>query len=97
MLRPSWGLLDVNVVGVVRVTHAFLPLLRKSSNPVIVNVSSGHGARRSPEPGRPERYPAESAMPAVGEQNVQASGHAAPAGSAVHRIQAAGPGPRCPA
>jgi NAD(P)-dependent dehydrogenase (short-subunit alcohol dehydrogenase family) len=35
---------DVNVVGIVRVTHAFLPLLRKSSNPVIVNVSSGMGS-----------------------------------------------------
>ncbi|MEU0026182.1 SDR family NAD(P)-dependent oxidoreductase [Streptomyces sp. NPDC006335] len=35
---------DVNVVGIVRVTHAFLPLLRKSSHPVIVNVSSGMGS-----------------------------------------------------
>jgi NAD(P)-dependent dehydrogenase (short-subunit alcohol dehydrogenase family) len=38
------GVFEVNVVGVVRVTHAFLPLLRKSSNPVIVNVSSGMGS-----------------------------------------------------
>ncbi|TWV56045.1 SDR family NAD(P)-dependent oxidoreductase, partial [Streptomyces misionensis] len=38
------AVLDVNVVGVVRVTHAFLPLLRKSSHPVIVNVSSGMGS-----------------------------------------------------
>jgi NAD(P)-dependent dehydrogenase (short-subunit alcohol dehydrogenase family) len=29
------------VFGLVRVTHAFLPLLGRSSNPVIVNVSSG--------------------------------------------------------
>ena len=35
---------DVNVVGVVRVTQAFLPLLRTSANPVIVNVSSGMGS-----------------------------------------------------
>ena len=35
---------DVNVVGVVRVTQAFLPLLRRSANPVIVNVSSGMGS-----------------------------------------------------
>ncbi|MBT2248214.1 SDR family NAD(P)-dependent oxidoreductase [Arthrobacter sp. BHU FT2] len=35
---------DVNVVGIVRVTHAFLPLLRGSANPVIVNVSSGMGS-----------------------------------------------------
>ena len=38
------AVLDVNVVGVVRVTHAFLPLLRTSPNPVIVNVSSGMGS-----------------------------------------------------
>ncbi|POX56237.1 short-chain dehydrogenase [Streptomyces sp. Ru71] len=30
-----------NVFGTVRVTHAFLPLLRKSASPVVVNVSSG--------------------------------------------------------
>ncbi|MDX3804439.1 SDR family NAD(P)-dependent oxidoreductase [Streptomyces sp. AK04-3B] len=35
---------DVNVVGIVRVTHAFLPLLRRSASPVIVNVSSGMGS-----------------------------------------------------
>jgi NAD(P)-dependent dehydrogenase (short-subunit alcohol dehydrogenase family) len=35
---------DTNVVGVVRVTHAFLPLLRASQNPVVVNVSSGMGS-----------------------------------------------------
>jgi NAD(P)-dependent dehydrogenase (short-subunit alcohol dehydrogenase family) len=34
----------VNVLGVVRVTHAFLPLLRRSANPVVVNVSSGMGS-----------------------------------------------------
>ncbi len=33
-----------NVLGVVRVTHAFLPLLEESANPVIVNVSSGMGS-----------------------------------------------------
>lgn len=33
-----------DVFGVVRVTNAFLPLLRKSDNPVIVNVSSGLGS-----------------------------------------------------
>jgi NAD(P)-dependent dehydrogenase (short-subunit alcohol dehydrogenase family) len=38
------GVFDVNVVGVVRVTQAFLPLLRRSANPVIVNVSSGMGS-----------------------------------------------------
>ncbi|SEE87552.1 NAD(P)-dependent dehydrogenase, short-chain alcohol dehydrogenase family [Streptomyces sp. 3213] len=38
------AVLDVNVVGIARVTHAFLPLLRTSPNPVIVNVSSGMGS-----------------------------------------------------
>ncbi|MDT0435514.1 MULTISPECIES: SDR family NAD(P)-dependent oxidoreductase [Streptomyces] len=38
------AVLDVNVVGIVRVTHAFLPLLRTSPNPVIVNVASGMGS-----------------------------------------------------
>lgn len=35
---------DTNVFGIVRVTKSFLPLLRKSSAPVIVNVSSGLGS-----------------------------------------------------
>jgi len=32
------------VLGPIRVTHAFLPLLRASDNPRIVNVSSGVGS-----------------------------------------------------
>lgn len=35
---------DTNVFGIVRVTQAFLPLLHKSTTPVIVNVSSGLGS-----------------------------------------------------
>ena len=35
---------DTNVFGVVRVTHAFLPLLEASNAPVVVNVSSGLGS-----------------------------------------------------
>ncbi|MUK03432.1 SDR family NAD(P)-dependent oxidoreductase [Vibrio cholerae] len=35
--------LDTNVIGIVRVTQAALPLLRASHHPVIVNVSSGVG------------------------------------------------------
>jgi NAD(P)-dependent dehydrogenase (short-subunit alcohol dehydrogenase family) len=41
------GLAEVyatNVLGLVRVTQAFLPLLERSANPVIVNVSSGMGS-----------------------------------------------------
>ncbi|GAA2652623.1 SDR family NAD(P)-dependent oxidoreductase [Streptomyces lunalinharesii] len=32
---------ETNVFGVVRVSHAFLPLLQRSAAPVVVNVSSG--------------------------------------------------------
>jgi NAD(P)-dependent dehydrogenase (short-subunit alcohol dehydrogenase family) len=35
---------DTNVFGLVRVTHAMLPLLELSAAPVIVNVSSGLGS-----------------------------------------------------
>ncbi len=37
-------MLATNVLGLVRVTRAFLPLLERSDNPVIVNVSSGMGS-----------------------------------------------------
>jgi len=33
-----------NVVGIVRVTHAFLPLLQRAAHPLVVNVSSGLGS-----------------------------------------------------
>ena len=39
------GVLDTNLVGAVRTTSAFLPLLRKSADPAIVNVSSGLGSQ----------------------------------------------------
>jgi NAD(P)-dependent dehydrogenase (short-subunit alcohol dehydrogenase family) len=35
---------DTNAIGVIRVTQAALPLLRKSENPVVVNVSSALGS-----------------------------------------------------
>lgn len=35
---------ETNVFGIVRVTHAMLPLLRASKAPVIVNVTSGLGS-----------------------------------------------------
>jgi NAD(P)-dependent dehydrogenase (short-subunit alcohol dehydrogenase family) len=37
-------ILATNVVGIVRVTQAFVPLLERSANPVVVNVSSGMGS-----------------------------------------------------
>ncbi|BBG02679.1 MULTISPECIES: SDR family NAD(P)-dependent oxidoreductase [Pseudonocardia] len=45
--------LETNVVGVVRVTNAMLPLLRRSASPRIVNVSSSGGSlARQCDPGR---------------------------------------------
>jgi NAD(P)-dependent dehydrogenase (short-subunit alcohol dehydrogenase family) len=38
------AVLDTNTVGIVRTTHAFLPLLRASAAPVVVNVTSGLGS-----------------------------------------------------
>ena len=35
---------NTNVAGIVRVTHAFLPLLRGSEHPAVINVSSGMGS-----------------------------------------------------
>lgn len=35
---------DTNVLGIVRTTRRFLPLLERSDRPVIVNVSSGMGS-----------------------------------------------------
>ncbi|MBC6456588.1 SDR family oxidoreductase [Actinomadura sp. HBU206391] len=51
MMRETF---ETNVFGMVRVTHAFLPLLRRSAAPVIVNVSSGLASiTRVSEPGTP--------------------------------------------
>ncbi|WP_269857509.1 SDR family oxidoreductase [Streptomyces sp. RPT161] len=41
MMRQTF---ETNVFGMVRVTHAFLPLLQRSAAPVVVNVSSGLGS-----------------------------------------------------
>jgi NAD(P)-dependent dehydrogenase (short-subunit alcohol dehydrogenase family) len=51
---------DTNAVGVIRVTEAALPLLRKSENPVVVNVSSALGSFwANHEPSRPaSQFPA---------------------------------------
>jgi NAD(P)-dependent dehydrogenase (short-subunit alcohol dehydrogenase family) len=46
---------ETNVFGIVRVTHAMLPFLRRSKAPVIVNVSSGLGSfEHVTNPGRME-------------------------------------------
>jgi NAD(P)-dependent dehydrogenase (short-subunit alcohol dehydrogenase family) len=41
------GPFETNVYGIVRVTQAALPLLRRSANPVIVNVASSLGFPRA--------------------------------------------------
>jgi NAD(P)-dependent dehydrogenase (short-subunit alcohol dehydrogenase family) len=47
--------LDTNVLGIVRVTQAFLPMLHRSAAPVVVNVSSGMGSlARTTDPDRLE-------------------------------------------
>ncbi|NUS12954.1 MAG: SDR family NAD(P)-dependent oxidoreductase [Streptomyces sp.] len=53
------GTFDTNVFGIVRVMGAFLPLLRRSAAPVVVNVSSGLASlARVSDPGtRAYAYP----------------------------------------
>ncbi|MFJ1967982.1 SDR family oxidoreductase [Streptomyces sp. NPDC087903] len=56
---------ETNVLGVVRVTHAFLPLLRRSAAPVVVNVSSGLASlTRLADPGSPAHFYPGVAYPA---------------------------------
>ncbi len=48
---------DINVVGIVRLTQAALPLLKQSENPVVVNVSSALGSFwATHEPSRPASH-----------------------------------------
>jgi NAD(P)-dependent dehydrogenase (short-subunit alcohol dehydrogenase family) len=51
------AVLDTNVTGIVRVTQAALPLLRRSANPVIVNVASGVGWPRYLQDPDHDEYP----------------------------------------
>ena len=49
---------NTNVAGIVRVTHAFLPLLRRAVHPAVINVSSGMGSfERTHDPDRVESKP----------------------------------------
>ncbi|MER5789425.1 SDR family NAD(P)-dependent oxidoreductase [Streptomyces sp. NPDC001980] len=43
-IADALAVFDVNLFGVIRTTTAFLPLLRRSADPVVVNVSSGLGS-----------------------------------------------------
>lgn len=58
-LAVSAAVLQANVLGPIRVTQAFLPLLRASAAPVVVNVSSSLGSlARTVEPANQEaQYP----------------------------------------
>ena len=48
---------DTNAVGIIRVTEAALPVLRRSRNPVVVNVSSALGSFwATHEPSRPAAH-----------------------------------------
>jgi NAD(P)-dependent dehydrogenase (short-subunit alcohol dehydrogenase family) len=42
--QVAQAVFDTNVIGIIRVTQAALPLLEKSDNPVVVNVSSALGS-----------------------------------------------------
>jgi NAD(P)-dependent dehydrogenase (short-subunit alcohol dehydrogenase family) len=56
---------ETNVLGTVRVTRAFLPLLERSARPVIVNVSSGMGSMAvTSDPSRVESTIVSLAYPA---------------------------------
>ncbi|HET9172885.1 MAG TPA: SDR family NAD(P)-dependent oxidoreductase [Actinospica sp.] len=56
---------DTNVFGMVRVTHAFLPLLQRSASPAIVNVSSGLASLTAlSTPGSPAHFYPGVAYPA---------------------------------
>jgi NAD(P)-dependent dehydrogenase (short-subunit alcohol dehydrogenase family) len=56
---------ETNVFGQVRVLHAFLPLLERSANPVVVNVSSGLSLIRSlADPDSPAHFYPDVAYPA---------------------------------
>jgi len=52
---------NTNVAGLVRVTHAFLPLLRRSKNPAVINVGSGMGSQALTHD--PERLESKQVIP----------------------------------
>jgi NAD(P)-dependent dehydrogenase (short-subunit alcohol dehydrogenase family) len=66
-----------NVFGAVRVTQAFLPLLRASDAPIIVNVSSDLGsfaqATAAPRPSTCRQRPIRTPSPAASSGRVKSS------------------------
>ncbi|MFI1177284.1 hypothetical protein [Streptomyces melanogenes] len=66
---------DTNAVGLVRVTQAALPLLRKSANPTVVTISSSAGSFWAvTNPDRVGRTPKESARVVVRLATLDADG-----------------------
>jgi NAD(P)-dependent dehydrogenase (short-subunit alcohol dehydrogenase family) len=51
---------ELDVTGIVRVTQAALPLLRRSANPVIVNVASGVGWPRYLQDPEHDEFPVQA-------------------------------------
>ena len=64
-LSPVAEALDINLFGAWRVTHALLPLLRSSSRPRIVNVSSEGGSIARITGGRPAYTVSKAALNAL--------------------------------
>jgi NAD(P)-dependent dehydrogenase (short-subunit alcohol dehydrogenase family) len=66
MLRET---LETNLIGTLRVTQAFLPLLRKSSTPRIINLSSGAGQLEGePQPWAPAYSMSKTALNMMTQQ-----------------------------
>jgi NAD(P)-dependent dehydrogenase (short-subunit alcohol dehydrogenase family) len=83
---------DTNVVSIVRVTNAFLPLLERSDAPAVINVSSGMGSfARTHDPERVESRIAAVLYPASKSAVTMATMQYAKALPAV-RFNAADPG-----
>ncbi|MFF4835510.1 SDR family NAD(P)-dependent oxidoreductase [Streptomyces sp. NPDC001315] len=69
--ESAHAVFETNVVGVVRVTQAAIPLLRKSDNPVVVNVSSALGSFWAVT--NPERHQSHNAFIVYGSSKAAVS------------------------
>ena len=69
--ESAYAVFNTNVVGVVRVTQAALPLLRTSGNPVVVNVSSALGSFWAVT--NPERHQSHNAFVVYGASKAAVS------------------------
>jgi NAD(P)-dependent dehydrogenase (short-subunit alcohol dehydrogenase family) len=69
--ESAQAVFDTNVVGLIRVTQAALPLLRNSDNPVVVNVSSALGSFWAVT--NPERHQSHNAFIVYGSSKAAVS------------------------